>query len=80
MSDVIDLNERRNATSRPDPEHVRQDEFGRPMYEYLLDYEFEGSHWSATIWAYSEEEAKNRVGAMQASLKYMGQMFAVIPA
>ncbi len=79
-NDVIDLTERRNARERPDAEHVRKDEFGRELFEFLLDYEFDGSHWSTTIWAYSEDEAQRRVAAMQCTLRYMGQMFTTIPA
>lgn len=41
---IITLGERRNAAEKPDPEHIRKDDFGRPMYEFLLDYEFDGGH------------------------------------
>jgi len=80
MSDIIDLNERRNAAEKPDAEHVRHDEYGRPLYEFLLDYEFDGGHYSATIWAYDQEEAQRKVPAMRASLEYKGQLFTIIPA
>jgi hypothetical protein len=80
MSDVIDLNEKRNERERPDAEFIRKDDFGRPMYCFLLDYTFDGKHWSSEVWAYDEAEALKRVEAMRESLKYMGQMFTVVPA
>jgi hypothetical protein len=80
MSEIIDLNAKRNEREQPDAEHVRHDDFGRPLYEFLLDYEFDGSHWSASVWAYDEAEAQKRVESMRHSLRYMGQMFTVIPA
>lgn len=81
MSDkIVDLNERRNAAERPDEEHVRKDDFGRPLYEYLLDYAFSDGHYSTTVWAYSADDAQARVSAMRASLEYKGQLFAVMPA
>ncbi len=80
MTDIIDLNERRNAAERPDAEFVRKDDFGRPLYHYGLSYDFEGGSWSAEIWAYSMEDAKARVGAMRDSLTLLGQTYSVLPA
>lgn len=80
MSDIIDLNAKRNEREQPDAEHVRKDEFGRPLYEFLLAYEADGSHWSTTIWAYDEEEAIRRVAGMRESLKYMGKVFTTFIA
>ena len=80
MKEPIDLLAERNKRAQPDPEFVRKDDFGRPLYCFLLDYEFNGDHWSAQVWAYDEAEAQARVVAMRASITYMGQMFAAVPA
>lgn len=80
MSDVIDLNERRNAKEAPDAEFVRKDDFGRQMYCFLLDYEMDDASWSAEVWAYTAEDAERRVAAMRRSLKCMGQTFTMVPA
>lgn len=81
MSDgVIDLSAERNRRAQPDPEFVKQDDFGRPMYLYLLRYEMDASLWQTDVWAYSEEDAGNRVKAMRESLELLGQAFNAIPA
>lgn len=80
MSDVIDLNAERSKREQPDPDHVRHDDFGRPLYEFLLSYGMEDKQWSTTVWAYSFEDAENRVIAMRESLKVDGQAYGCIPA
>lgn len=77
---VIDLTERRNAAAQPDPEFVRRDEYGKPLYCFLLSYEMDGSRYSTEIWAYEESEAQKRVQAMRESLTYDGQLFECVPA
>lgn len=77
---IIDLNERRSGNDKPDPEWVRHDDYGRPMYHYGLSYTFEDGKWAAEIWAYSMEDAQNRVDAMRQSLVLLGQTHAIIPA
>ena len=80
MTDVVDLTAERNKREAPDPEFVRKDDFGRPIYTFLLSYEMDGSQWSTEVWAYSYEDAQNRVAAMRDSLKVDGQAFGRIPA
>ena len=81
MSDnIIDLTERRNAAAQPAPEFVRTDEYGRKLYCFLLDYEMDGSQYSAELWAYDMDEAHRRVAAMRNSLGVSGQLFDCIPA
>lgn len=80
MTDIIDLNAKRNEREKPDPEFIRRDGFGRELQLYLLDYEYDGARWSADIWAYSAEDAEGRVKAMRESLSLMGQAFTIIPA
>lgn len=78
MGDVVDLNQARAARERPDAEHVRQDQFGRPMYRFALTYEMDGSRWGTGLWAYSFEDAERRVAAMRDSLSVAGQVHAEI--
>jgi hypothetical protein len=80
MSDIIDLNAERSKRDQPDPEFVRKDDFGRPLYTFLLSYEMGGSQWCAEIWAYSFEDAEARVAAMRESLKVDGQAYSTVPA
>lgn len=77
---IIDLNERRNAKERPNADCVMVDDDGAPLYRYALEYSVEHSRWSAEIWAYSMEDAQNRVDAMRQSLVLLGQTHAIIPA
>lgn len=80
MSDVIDLNERRAAKDAPDADCVRRDDYGRPLYLFFLQYEMEGSLWAGVdVWAYSFEDAENRVQAMRQSLVVLGQAHSIIP-
>jgi hypothetical protein len=79
MSDVINLTAKRNERENPDPEFVRKDDFGRPMYCYALDYAMDDASWGAQIWAYSMEDAERRVEAMRSSLSLLGQMYCVVP-
>lgn len=65
----------RNKRAAPDAEHVRRDDFGRPLYRYLLTYSMDGSEWGADVWAYTMEDAEARVQAMRTSLKLEGQVF-----
>ncbi|ANL02683.1 hypothetical protein [Rhizobium phage RHEph18] len=63
-----------------DPEFIRKDDMGRPMYSFLLSYKFAGSTWGGvSIWAYSFEDAQERAKAMRESLEVLGQIGGVIP-
>ena len=80
MSEPIDLTAERNRRAMPDPEFVSKDGFGRPMFTYLLSYDFEGGEYSTQLVAYSMEDAAARVEAMRASLRLDGQLFEAFPA
>jgi len=80
MTDLIDLTAERNKRAAPDPEFVRRDGFGRPMYVFLLSYEMGGSSWCTEVWAYDIADAENRVAGMRGSLKVDGQLFERTPA
>lgn len=75
---VIDLTQERAKREEPDSGHVMKDEFGRPMFSFLLDYQAGDDEWSTTIWAYDHEDAERRVRAMRDTLVVAGQIFSTI--
>jgi hypothetical protein len=75
MSDPIDFIAEKNKREAPDPEFVRRDEFGRPLYCFLIDYEMDGGSWGSELWAYDAADAEKRVEAMRASLTLAGQIY-----
>lgn len=77
---VVDLTAERNKREAPDPEFVRKDDYGRPLYMFLLSYEMDGRRWATEAWAYDFADAEARVTGMRASLKVDGQAFGCIPA
>lgn len=78
-NDIIDLSAERNKREQSVPEFVRHDDYGRPLYTFLLSYEMEGKSWSTEVWAYDFADAEARVAAMRESLKVTGQLFDRIP-
>ncbi|WP_127144093.1 hypothetical protein [Pelagibacterium montanilacus] len=78
-SDPIDLDRERNRRASPDPEHVRYDDFGRPLYEFTCSYSRDGKRWGTTVWAYSMADAESRARAMRSNLTVEGQLFSTIP-
>lgn len=82
MPDLIDLAAERNKRDAPDPQFVRTDDFGRPMYAYSVRYAtMDGKQWGGvTIWAYDFAEALRRMEAIRASGKVDGQLMAEVPA
>lgn len=75
---ILDFSAEKGKREAPDAEFRKTDDFGRPMFSYLLGYEFDGGHWSTTIWAYSAEDAAKRVAAMRETLTCDGQIFTMI--
>lgn len=81
MSDTpIDLTAERNKRVAPSPEFTKKDDFGRPMFLFLLSYTFDGGQWSTELWAYSHEDAEAKVAGMRESLTVDGQVFSEILA
>lgn len=80
MSDIINLNERRNAADKPDADFVRHDDFGRPMYLFLLEYAMPDGDYGTEVWAYNITDANERVEAMRESLIVLGQAYTSFPA
>jgi len=78
MGKVVDLVARLAAANAPDADCVRQDQDGRPLYRYALEYRMGDASWSAELWAYSFDDAEQRVAAMRDSLVVLGQLKAVI--
>ncbi len=77
---IISFDDAKRPDASPSPDLISFDENGRELRTYALSYEFEGSHWSTTIMAYSFDDAERRVQAMRQSLDLRGELHAVIPA
>lgn len=52
MVEIIDLEQRRCTTNEPDRDCIVTDQNGHPMYYFAIDWVFEGSTWTAQIFAY----------------------------
>lgn len=79
--DPINLAAERNKREAPDPEFVRKDDFGRPMYAYCVSYDMDDKQWGGvTIWAYDFDEAIRRLDALRQSGRVDGQLMGHIPA
>ncbi|WP_152613436.1 hypothetical protein [Inquilinus limosus] len=65
---------------RPEPEHVSCDQWGRPMFRFVVEYPHLRTQsgmervWTATIWAYDQEDAEARLDAIRASGRLAGQV------
>lgn len=75
MSDVVDLRAERDRRSGPDVEHRTTDQWGRPMFNFAVDFEHGGSEWSVYLWAYDFEDAQSRVDALRATATLAGQIY-----
>lgn len=80
MTEPIDLNERRNAKAQPDPENIRKDDFGRPLYRFLLEYEHDGAKWGLDLWAYDMADAEAKAASISNGVTVVGQAFGTVPA
>jgi hypothetical protein len=65
---------------RPEPEHVSCDQWGRPMFRFTVEYPHLATQaggervWTATIWAYDEDDAEARLDAIRGSGRLAGQV------
>lgn len=75
----IDLTAERNRRAAPDPEHVRQDDIGRPLYRFLCSYDLGRDRYGFEIWAYDQADAAAKLAAIRASAVLDGQLFTVVP-
>jgi hypothetical protein len=80
VKNVIDLNAVRNARSEPASEFVHQDDYGRKMYVFLIDYEMDGKTFGSQIWAYDDADAEQRLAAIRSSAVIAGKLYEQIPA
>lgn len=77
---VISFNRSRNGHDDPDGAFVTTGIDGRQLYRFALQYEMDGKTWATDIWAYSSEDAEDRVAAMRGSLTLCGQLYAEVEA
>jgi len=75
MSNVVDLEAARGAAEQPDPEFVRQDDAGRPLYLFHADYRLDGRVLTLEIWARDFDAAEREVIALRESLTLVGQFY-----
>lgn len=77
---LIDLgaerSRRERAASGPDRDCIACDLDGRAMGIFAVDWEHDGRHWTAEIYAYDQADAEARVASMRASLTVAGQVVA----
>ena len=79
MADTIDLSAERSKREMPDAGCLRKDDYGQELRLFALEYRMGGAAWALDVWAYSWEDAENRVAAMRESLVVSGQVYSVIP-
>lgn len=80
MAEIFDLSKVRGERDKPHPDFIKHDDFGREMYCYSLEYEFDGGEWCINLWAYSDGDAKARVEAMRQSLAFSFRIMDEVPA
>lgn len=81
MSDnIISLGTERAKREGPDADFIKRDDYGRELFTFLLEYQFDGGTWSTTLWAYDMADADARIAAMRGSLELRGQVFTTHPA
>lgn len=80
---VIDIKQYRAAQERPDLDHVSQDQWGRDIFRFAVEYPHlakqsgENRTWTATIWAYSFQDAEDRLEAIRQHGVVAGQVMEV---
>lgn len=68
---VVHLN-----VQKPDSHLLKTDGHGRLMAQFLTEYQMDGKTYADEIWAYSPEDAEQRVIAMRKSLTVLGQAYS----
>jgi len=79
MGDVINLAEIRARDLEPDPDCVCEDAEGIPLYCFAIDYRHGGHSFTLTLWAYSWEDADERLKAIRATGAVVGKIVSVTP-
>ena len=80
MAEIIDLEALRRSREAPDSDQVRKDEYGRPLYRFLLEYRVCRRTYASDVWAYDMADAEAHVAAMRESLELLGQCYSSGPA
>ncbi|WP_190241362.1 hypothetical protein [Rhizobium sp. N122] len=68
----------RHDRNAPDAAFVTTDGDNRKLYRFALQYEMGGKSWASEIWAYSAQDAEERVAAMRLSLTMCGQLYGEV--
>lgn len=76
---VISLADRRDQREQPDPHFTKKDEFGRPMFVFLLEYQMDGQWYGIDLWAHSFEEADKAARSMRDGIVCVGKKMAEVP-
>lgn len=80
MSRIIDFAAARARREAPDPEHMHQDEAGRPLYDFALDYRrADGRPYSINVRARDLADAEAHAAGLSAGCTVAGQIFCTIP-
>jgi hypothetical protein len=66
--DIIDFSAEKGKRINSSDPNVMADDKGVPLYRFLLSYRHNGAKWAYEIWAYSRDDAAQRVEAMRESL------------
>jgi hypothetical protein len=54
-------------------EYQSCDQWGRPMFHFSIEYRHLGKQWTASIWAYDEDDAEARFAAIRTGGAVAGQ-------
>ena len=76
----IDLGRERAKREQPDPTHVRQDEYGQPLYRFLISYKIDGRDYGSHVWAYDLDDAQRHARGMSDGVTVDGQCFSTVEA
>ena len=76
---IIDFARERAERDQPDAEWMRKDDFGRPLYCFLMEYQSEGEFYSIDLSTYSFEDAEKAAAAIRGSLTVVGKKMSVLP-
>lgn len=80
MSRVIDLTAERRRRDAPDPQHVRRDDHGRPLYRYEIAYQrADGRPYGVEVWAYDWADAEAAAAGLSAGCTVVGQIMSWTP-
>lgn len=81
MSDEpINLSAERSKREQPEPEFVKADEYGRPLYKFGYSFEHQSKEYGFDFWAYDAEDAQAKLASIRESAKFDGQIYGSIPA